>query len=249
MKHPCIFYIQKAVARHLSLATLKDLINNFIRLFYPALCVICKEPLIGKEHFFCLECFLNLPKTNYQSNVENQAFDRFLGKIPLERASSFLYYNKGGIGQTLIEEIKYKGNRNLGVWIGAYMANELISSEFFEGVDYLLPVPLHSSKEKKRGFNQSERIAEGIAKVTQIQMDTKNVFRRKANTSQTKKGRFERWQNTQGLFDMKDPELFAGKHVLIIDDVLTTGSTLESVAQSILKSQGARVSILTLGIT
>ena len=111
-----------------------------------------------------------------------------------------------------------------------------------------MPVPLHRSKEKKRGFNQAEKIAQGVAQVTKIPLETNNVFKGKANTTQTKKGLFDRWKNTQNLYDLKNPELFKKKHILLIDDVLTTGSTLEAVAQSLLKSEEVKISILTVAI-
>ena len=228
---------------------IKTLVADFISLIYPELCVICGEPLMGNEKFFCLSCFLKLPRTNYHLIPENQAIERLAGKVLLEKASSYFYYNKGGVAQKLVAEIKYKGNQKLGEWIGSHLAKDMISSGFFQGVDCLVPVPLYQSKEKKRGFNQAEKIAEGIARVTKIPLETNNVFRERANTSQTRKGIFERWENTQNLFNLKDPELLKGKHILLIDDVLTTGSTLEAVAQSLLKSQGVKISILTLAIT
>jgi len=228
---------------------LQNLLRAFISLFYPKLCVICGNPLVADENYFCLGCFLKLPKTNYHLNPDNQASDRFAGKIPLVRGASYLYYNKGGIAQKLIAEIKYKGNRNLGEWMGILMAKEWFSCGFFQDVDYLVPVPLHPSKERKRGFNQAEMIAMGIAQVTGIQPDAKNVFRKKANTTQTKKGLFDRWKNTKDLFEVQNPALFKNKHILIVDDVLTTGSTLEAVAQSILKAEGVKISLLSLAIT
>ena len=227
---------------------IKKIFANFISLMYPALCVTCREPLIENEKFFCFACSLRLPKTHYHLISENQAIERLAGKISLEKASSYFYYNKEGFGQKLIAEIKYKGNQNLGVWIGAYIAKDMLSSDFFQNIDYLIPVPLHKSKEKKRGFNQAEKIAEGIAQITKIPLETTNVFREKSNTSQTKKRLFERWKNTQNLFYMKNPELFNKKHILIIDDVLTTGSTIEALAQSLLKSSEIKISILTLAI-
>ena len=228
---------------------IKTLLANFVSLLYPELCVICGEPLMENEKFFCFACFLKLPRTHYHLIPENQAIERLAGKVSLEKASAYFYYNKGGIAQKLIAEIKYRGNRNLGEWIGRYLAEDMISSGFFQGIDYLLPVPLHRSKEKKRGFNQAEKIAEGIAQATKIPIETGNVFRTKANTSQTNKGVFDRWRNTQNLFTLKDPKLFEGKHILLIDDVLTTGATLEALAQSLLKSNGVKISILTLAIT
>ena len=227
---------------------IQTLLANFLSLLYPELCVICGEPLVENEKYFCFACFLKLPRTHYHFIPENRAVERFAGKVSLVKASSYFYYNKGGIAQKLIAEIKYRGNRNLGEWIGAYLAKDMISSGFFQGIDYMVPVPLHRSKEKKRGFNQAEKIAEGIARVTKIPVETDNVFREKANTSQTRKGIFDRWKNTRNLFDLKDPKLFKEKHILLIDDVLTTGSTLEAVAQSLLKSQDVKISILTLAI-
>jgi len=228
---------------------IKSLLANFVSLLYPELCVVCGEPLMENEKFFCFVCFLKLPKTQYHLIPENQAVERLAGKISLVKASSYFYYNKGGIAQKVIAEIKYKGNQNLGKWIGNYLAKDMILSGFFQGIDFLVPVPLHRSKEKKRGFNQAEKIAEGIAQVTKIPIEANNVIRIKANTTQTQKGVFERWKNTQNLFHLKNPELFKGKHILLIDDVLTTGSTLEALAQNLLESKEVKISILTLAIT
>jgi len=228
---------------------IKMLLTNFVSLFYPKLCVVCGESLIENENYFCFACFLKLPKTNYHLIPENQAIERLAGKVSLEKASSYFYYNKGGVAQKLVGEIKYRGNRNLGEWIGSYIAKDMISSEFFQGIDYLAPVPLHRSKEKKRGFNQAEKIAQGIFQVTKIPLEINNIVREKANTTQTKKGIFDRWRNTQNLFNIENRKLFENKHILLIDDVLTTGSTLEAVARSLLKSEGVKISILTLAIT
>ena len=228
---------------------IKTLVENLSSLIYQKLCVICGEPLVENERFFCFACFLKLPETHYHLIPENQAIERLAGKVSLSKASSYFYYNKEGVAQKLVAEIKYRGNQHFGKWIGSYIANNMISSDFFEGIDYLVPVPLHKSKEKKRGFNQAEKIAEGIAQATGIKLETKNVFRGKANISQTRKSVFDRWKNTQNLFDMKDPKLFEEKHILLIDDVLTTGSTLEALAQCLLKSHGVKISILTLAVT
>ena len=226
----------------------KNLLSNFISLFYPKLCITCGEPLVAAESYFCLECFLKLPKTNYHLSPDNRATDRFAGKIPVAKGASWLYYDKGGISQKLIAEIKYRDNRNLGEWMGALLAKDWLASGFFHGIDCLVPVPLHPSKEKKRGFNQSETIALGISQITDIRINTKNVIRKKANETQTKKTLFERWKNTKDLFEVKDIDFFNNKHVLVVDDVLTTGSTLEAVVQSILKAKDVKISILSLAI-
>jgi predicted amidophosphoribosyltransferase len=227
--------------------TLRSLADSIVSLFYPSLCAICGEPLRGREEHLCLRCFLDLPKTNYLFLTDNQAVERFSGKIPVVKAAAWLYYNKGGITQKLVEEIKYHGNIGLGEWTGAQMARGAIG--FFEGIDLLTPVPLHSSKERKRGFNQAEAIAKGVSAVTNIPVLAKNLRRTRANPSQTTKGLFERWKNTTGLFETVNPDLFENKHLLIIDDVLTSGSTIESVARAALVAKGARISVLTVGMT
>ena len=227
---------------------LKHLLSDCISLFFPDLCAHCGEALMEGEAFFCLHCLLDLPKTRYCSFKNNAASERFRGKIPLENATAYLYYNKGGIGQELIGAIKYKGNIRLAKWIGSRLAKELLPSGFFEGIDYLIPIPLHAKKLKRRGFNQSEIIAEGIASVTHIPLETNNLFRKQANITQTKKGIYERWKNTSGIFQIKDKQLFSGKHLLLIDDVLTTGATLEANAVCLLKSSNVKISILTVAI-
>ena len=228
---------------------LADVLTNLLFLFYPKRCVICGDSLIHNEDHFCLECSLKLPKTNYHLCDENRAVDRFAGKIPLIKASSYLYYDKDGIGQTLIAEIKYRKNQELGKWFGAYLAKDLVtSSHFFQDIDYLVPVPLHPKKQRQRGFNQAEIIAKGVSQITNIPLETKNLYRSKANSSQTKKGVYERWKNTTGIFEIKDKHLFAGKHILLIDDVLTTGATLEVCATCLLSSPNSKVSFLTIAI-
>ncbi|MDR0681415.1 MAG: ComF family protein [Dysgonamonadaceae bacterium] len=225
-----------------------NLFKNLFSIFYPKLCVGCLDALIEGENFFCLNCILELPKTSYHFNNDNLAYDRLGGKIPIVKAASFLYYNKGGLGQKLVAEIKYQGNIYLGKWIGEYMANEMLSSGFFQNMDFIVPVPLHKKKFRKRGFNQSEVIAQGISNVSTVPMETKNLYRKKANVSQTRKGMYERWKNTQGIFDLKEIKLFDDKHILLVDDVLTTGATLEACAEALLKCKNVKISIFTLAI-
>ncbi len=227
---------------------IKTLFNHFLSLFYPKLCVVCQAPLTINEDYCCLHCLLRLPRTNYHRCPDNSASDKFLGKVPLQKVSSYLFYNKGGICQQLVAEIKYKGNRQFGEWMGTYLAKDMQASGFFQDVDYIVPVPLHKKKQKARGFNQSEALAIGIASVTGIPIDTSSLYRKIANPTQTRKSIYERWLNTTSVFGLKNKEMITDKHILLIDDVLTTGSTLEACVHCLLTCPGTTVSILTLAI-
>jgi len=226
----------------------RKLASSLVSLFYPRLCAICNDPLVEQEEFLCFDCLCHLPKTNYHRSNDNAAKECFAGKIPVAKATSWLYYNKGGMGQTLIEEIKYHGNSLLGEWTGEKIANDIAETGWLDDIDLLIPVPLHSKKLKKRGYNQAETIAAGIAKVSQKPMNTSNIRRTRANPTQTTKGLFERWENTLNLFETVDTSLFQNKHLLIIDDVLTSGSTIEAVGRAALKTKNVKISVLTVGI-
>ncbi|MDR1526402.1 MAG: ComF family protein [Dysgonamonadaceae bacterium] len=225
-----------------------NLLQNLISLFYPPLCMGCSEALITGEKFLCSNCFDDLPKTNYHFCKDNRAYEQLLTRFPVQKASAYLYYTKDGLGQKLVAAIKYQGNRVFGEWMGALMAGDLRSSGFFDGIDYLVPVPLHKKKQWDRGFNQSEILAKGILSVTGIPLDNRVLYRAKANVSQTRKGVFERWKNTQDLFQVENTVVFQNKHILLVDDVLTTGSTLEACAQALLQCENVRISVLTLAI-
>ena len=223
-------------------------LKNLISLIYPPLCTGCAEALLGNESFLCSECLSKLPKTRYLSYADNSAYDRLLGRFPVQKVSSYLYYNKHGLGQKIVAEIKYRGNTALGEWIGSYMAEELLPSGFFDGIECILPVPLHKKKIRIRGFNQSEIIARGISRITAIPLDKQHLYRVKANATQTRKNLFERWKNTQDIFDVRAPEAFENRHLLLFDDVLTTGSTLEACARALMQCKNTRISVLTLAI-
>ena len=227
---------------------LKIWIRDFITLFYPTLCISCSDALIGNEQFLCSECLQKLPKTNHWQHSNNTAYNQLAGKIPIQRAAAWLYYSKGGMAQQIIAEIKYRGNRVFGKWISSRLAEELASFDFFDDINLLIPVPLHSKKLRQRGFNQTEIIAQGISKITHIPIDINHLYRGKANETQTKKGLYERWRNTQSIFQVRQAEDLKDKHLLLIDDVLTTGSTLESCTHALLECPNVRISVLTIAI-
>lgn len=224
------------------------ILHHLIRLVYPNNCAICNESLVKGEEAICTSCLFQLPKTNYHENSDNEIERRFWGKVHLEAATAYYHFDKGAMVQKLLHQLKYKGNQEIGVVLGRQMANSLKNTVFNEDIDLIVPVPLHKKTLQKRGYNQSTCIAEGIAEVFGKDIDTKTLIRVQENSTQTKKGVFERWENSQGIFDLKDATLFENKHILLIDDVLTTGSTLESCAQAILQAKGSKVSILSLAV-
>jgi ComF family protein len=218
-------------------------------LLYPPLCVGCSEALVEGERFFCSTCLADLPKTGYHLCAENRAYERLSRRFLVQRAAAYVYYNKKGLGKKLVAAIKYRGNLALGEWASTGMAREFLASGFFEGIDCLIPVPLHEKRLRARGFNQSEVLAQGISAVTGIPIEKNGIYRVRHNVSQTTKGILERWENTRDLFQVRDAELLNNKHVLLIDDVLTTGSTAEACAQALLQCKNTRVSVLTLAAT
>ena len=227
---------------------MKSWFSHVVDLFYPNLCLICGESLHEGEEQLCLHCFNNMPRTNYHLQCDNPVEKRFWGKVPVERASSYFFFQKGSGFQKLIHELKYKGNKELGVIIGRYAAADLLQSDAFSSIDILVPVPLHPKKEAKRGYNQSNLICKGLSAILVKPVVADNLLRKLDSATQTRKGVYERYENTSGIFAVKRVEEFAGKHLLLVDDVLTTGSTLEACIQALQTVENVKVSVFTLAV-
>lgn len=227
---------------------IKDWLYSFISLLFPRCCVVCGRPLAKGEECICAMCNINLPRTNYHLQKDNQVEQLFWGKIPLERATSFFFYRKGSDFRQILHQLKYGGQKEIGAIMGRYMASELTVSGFFEGIDVIIPVPLHKRKQRIRGYNQSEWIARGISAVTGIRIDTEVIVRRKHTDTQTRKSTFERWENVDGIFELHHAESLKGKHLLVVDDVLTTGATTVACASRLVEIEGVRISVLTLAV-
>lgn len=228
----------------MKISPLKDLLN----LMFPNICHVCGALLTGNETYLCLSCLYNIPKTNYHTEPDNPVEKRFWGKVQLLRGTSYFLFQKGSPFQKILHNIKYKGDKELGYMLGKHAAFDLLDSIDFISVDFIVPVPLHYKKLKKRGYNQSEWIAKGLSEVFEKPVDTTNLTKEKENTSQTRKGVYERYENTEGVFNIKDTELFTGKHVLLVDDVLTTGSTLEACIKELSKTTNIKISVFTLAM-
>lgn len=220
--------------------------NDFIELFFPSLCITCGNRSEGNDNNICFDCWQDLPVTNFHMNCENKVTQLFWGRVQIENASSYFSYKKGSRYQKLIHCIKYKGMKELGFEIGQRFGYILKESENFRDTDLIIPVPLHPKKLKLRGYNQSEWLGRGISKSMKIPLSSDNLYRKTFTSTQTRKNRFERWQNVEGIFGIKAPNEFKGKHILLIDDVVTTGSTLEACAFQLLNIDDVKVSVATL---
>lgn len=227
---------------------IQSVFTSFIDLFFPNLCVACNENLLRGELHICTKCISDMPKTNFHLISENEVEKRFWGKVRIENATSFFYFDKGSRFQHLLHELKYKGNKEIGDYLGRLAAADLLQTDRFSSVDVIVPVPLHPKKEYKRGYNQSEWIGKGMSAIFNKPLSVGNLIRVSENTTQTQKSVFERFENTKGIFQIRNKAEFNHKHILLIDDVLTTGSTLEACVHPLLECEDVRISIFTLAV-
>lgn len=219
---------------------------GLLNLFYPELCQNCQRHLNNEEQVLCLHCVLKLPKTNFHLLAENKASDIFIGRIPIESATTFVYFTKDGMIQHLLHQFKYRGKKRIGLLFGNLLAMDVSDCEWIKEIDVIIPVPLHKKKERSRGFNQAEIFARGLGTTLAIEVRTDAVTRIKFAASQTTKSRQERLENVTGIFRARAHHNLENKHILLVDDVLTTGATLESCALELLKIPGIKISIATI---
>lgn len=225
---------------------LYDLWDDFISLLFPRLCYGCGNHLTRNENLICTECYVVIPRTGYHTIPENPVAQLFWGRCMLEKAAAFSYYNKGSRIRSLIHNLKYKGVKEIGFELGTIYGKSLKSSGFMNDIELIIPVPLHPLKKRKRGFNQSELICDGLSSISGIPVDVTSLIRSTRTETQTKRSRYERWTNVEGIFCLRDPSAIEGKHILLVDDVITTGSTIESCTNELLKAEGVRVSVIAL---
>ncbi len=208
----------------------------------------CGSDVIDLDNFLCLECINDLPHTNFALHANNPVEKIFWGRVAISNAMSEFYFSKASIIQNLIHEFKYKGNRKVGNYLGNLMGKSLLQSNRFHDIDAMIPLPLFKKKEKKRGYNQAEILCAGISEINHIPVLKNNVTRTIHTETQTKKGRTQRWENVEKIFFVAQPKQLEGKHILLVDDVITTGATLESCAAEILKISNVRLSVATLAM-
>lgn len=221
-------------------------LSDFIALFYPKYCDVCSRVLIKGENFLCTHCISNLPKTNFHLYNDNPVEMIFAGRVPIFRATVFCSFRKGNSMQTIIHQLKYKGNKEIGIYLGNLFGTSLIENPDFNSVDVIIPIPLHKKKEKKRGYNQSEYIAKGISQAMAKQINTSSLTRIIDTSTQTQKTRYNRWENVSYIFQLNNGQELAGKHILLVDDVITTGSTIEAASQLLITIPNTKISIACL---
>lgn len=225
---------------------LKNIFSSTLHLFYPHNCTGCGSDLLPADDLLCLRCYHNLPHTDFASLPNNQIEKDFWGRIELVAAYSQFYFAKEFLIQHLIHQLKYKGDTKIGFYLGGIMGKTLLNSNRFSGIDALLPLPLFPGKERKRGYNQATVICNGISSIMNIPVLNGAVIRQQETETQTRKHRTERWENVRSSFKVAKPGELRGKHLLLIDDVVTTGATLEACGNVILQQGDIKLSIATL---
>jgi ComF family protein len=220
--------------------------QGIFNLFYPRLCVLCNGSLLIAEKHICTACQLDLSLTNFHHEKDNPLEKIFWGRTQLNRAFAFLYFKKGGSVQRMLHQLKYKGNTELAEHIGLLYGNQLQETIAKEKIDAVMARPLHISKLRKRGYNQSELFAKGLAESLQIENLSNCIIRNIATETQTKKSRFDRWQNVESIFSVNQTDRIRDKHILLVDDVITTGSTIEACANEILQIESCKVSVASI---
>ena len=225
------------------------LLQDLRRLFYPETCPNCRQQLLQNEKIICTFCRHDLPLTNFKSYTKNKITAIFYGRIPIEKAFSLLFLRKKGITKNLIHQLKYYGVEEIGIFFGDWLGEILSENQEFSSIDFIIPVPIHAKKKKRRGYNQLTKFGICLQQHLKIPFVEGVLVRRSASATQTLKSRFERFNDLHTKFAIVNLAFFKNKHVLIIDDVITTGATLEACALELLKTPGIKISILTMAYT
>ncbi len=222
--------------------------EQLLNLFYPNLCIVCEHRTHSKEELFCLDCQYHIHPTEMYKYQNNEFTAHFKGRIDLVNGAALYYYVKGGRIQKAIELLKYKNRPDIGIRLGRFYGSLLKKLPQYSDIDLILPVPLHSIRKIQRGYNQSSLIANGISESLNVMVREDILKRNKATYTQTEKNRMERISNMQKVFEIEKTGLIQNRHILLVDDILTTGATLEACASLLIKSGSVKISMVTLAM-
>jgi ComF family protein len=225
--------------------TVREIKDSLLHLLFPNVCAGCGNDVIDGNTVLCLKCIDAMPETNFELHPGNPVEKKFWGRLPLAGATAQYYFTRESLMQQLMHEFKYRGNKDLGLQLGRMMGDNLIRSGRFK-IDALIPLPLFDAKEKRRGFNQSVILCEGIAENLKVPVIKDVIIRSTHTDTQTKKGRIDRWLNMEGKFVLTNTAAIRGKHILLVDDVITTGATLEACGSELLTAPAVKISIASL---
>lgn len=220
--------------------------RSILNLFYPKTCLACESITSDNEQLICSTCKENMAETYFHTYTNNPIEKIFYGRIEINRAAALFFFEKDGLVQNLIHQLKYKGQKKVGHELGLIYAHKLIDSNTFPTPDIIVPVPLHQKKLLERGYNQSLWFGKGLSEGLNIPINDTVLFRHTKSDSQTKKGRYKRWENVKGIFAVQNLQLLEGKHLLLVDDTITTGSTLEACIKALKTIPDIQVSVLTI---
>ncbi|MGV6844581.1 MAG: ComF family protein [Lutibacter sp.] len=225
------------------------ILSNLLALFYPKICLNCNEYLMTGEKYLCIRCRHDLPLTHFTNEKENLVEKSFYGRCQIEEATALFFYYKKSIIQSLIHELKYRNQQQVGQFIGSWLGQEIVTSNRFKNIDFIIPVPLHAKKLKKRGYNQLTKFGLELSKQLNVPFCQSFLVKITKTNSQTKKMRFERWKNVQELFLVKNKSKLKNKHILLIDDIITTGATLASCCHAFENIPNLKISIACMAYT
>jgi ComF family protein len=223
-------------------------LRHFAQLLYPKICLGCGNHLSDSETVLCIICENELPKTRFHEQPENVVYKRMYGRMPVENATALFYFDKGNRVQHLLHQLKYSGKTEVGEHLGMMLGNDIKAVASYQPISAIVPIPLHEKKVRQRGFNQSEYFANGIAKALNISVLTNVVKRIEYTDTQTGKNRFERWDNVKEAFQLENADSIKGRHILLVDDVITTGATLEACGQLLMDIEDVKLSIATIAL-
>lgn len=226
--------------------SIKTYFDSFMGLFYPEFCAACGMNLYQNENVLCVKCLYNMPRTYYHQMSGNPMEQSLWGRVEIERASALYFFQKGDRYQQLIHKLKYKNRRDIGIELGRLYGAELGQDENFKDIDFIVPIPLYDKKQNRRGFNQSEVISNGLEQSLSATVRTDLLIRKKDTETQTRKSRYERWENIQDVFVVANAKELNDKHILLVDDVFTTGATIEGCVTALRSMANVKVSVVTL---